>query len=247
YGKVPNLLQDDQNYTSRDIFETINIKSTANHEIKMPAIKRSHGRPPNNKRIRSADEENKENRMSSKKYSSEQKIEKSNLNTFKTISIDNAANCNKLEIPAVKYGRGRPPKTDAIKQNSENNGVYINPNIPQDAILQVYDPIGDGYCGFRSLAIAILKDKNRWQGVKVIVNDYLSKQEEMYSNILGYDVKRLIDILLYAEPECSQDYWFYIPECAQLASHAFNVPVVIFGADPTASLFSYHLIKNLAA
>ncbi|RIB05087.1 hypothetical protein C2G38_2220621 [Gigaspora rosea] len=214
YGKVLNLLQDKQNNTSKDIFETINIKSTADHEIKMPAIKCSCGRPPNNKRIRSADEENKENRI-----------------------IDNAANYNKLKIPAVKHGCGRPPKTDVVKQNSDNNGVYINPNIPQDAILQVYDPIGDSHCRFRSLVIAILKDENRWRDVKVIIRDYLSKRREMYGNILGYDVKQLIDILSYTEPEYLQDYWFYIPECAQLASDAFNVPVVIFGADPTASFF----------
>ncbi|CAG8838872.1 20391_t:CDS:2, partial [Gigaspora margarita] len=214
YEKVPNLLQDDPNYTSRDIFEMFNIKSTANYEIKIPAIKCLHGQPPNNKHICSADEENKENRMPLKKYSSGQKIEKSNLITFKTISIDNAANCNKIEIPAVN-GRGLLPKTDAIKQNSDNNGVYINSNIPQNTILQIYNPIGDGYCGFRSLAI----------------------QEKMYSNILGYDIKWLIDILLYAKLECSQDYWFYMPECTQLASDAFNVPVVIFGANPIASLF----------
>ncbi|CAG8811595.1 10996_t:CDS:2, partial [Gigaspora margarita] len=163
-------------------------------------------RPPNNKCIRSANKKNKKNRMLSKKYSSGQKIEKSNLNTFKTISIDNAANCNKLEISAVKHGHGWPPKTNTLKQNSDNNRVYINPNIPQDARLQVYDPIGDGYCEFQS------------------------KQEEMYSNILRYDVKWLIDVLLYAEPEYSQNYWFYMPECTQLASDAFNMPVVIFEA-----------------
>ncbi|CAG8711571.1 19949_t:CDS:2, partial [Gigaspora rosea] len=137
-------------------------------------------------------------------------VEKSNLNVFKTISIDNAANCDKLKIPAVKCGPGRPPKTDAINQNSNNNGL---------------------------LAIAILKDENRWRGVKVTMRDYLSKQEEIYSNILGYNIKWLIDVLSYTEPEYPQDYWFYMPECAQLASDAFNVLVVIFGANPIASLF----------
>ncbi|CAG8852768.1 41440_t:CDS:1, partial [Gigaspora margarita] len=42
----------------------------------MLAIKHLCGWSPNNKHIHSADEENKENRMPSKKYSSGQKIEK---------------------------------------------------------------------------------------------------------------------------------------------------------------------------
>ncbi|CAG8804535.1 22253_t:CDS:2, partial [Dentiscutata erythropus] len=140
YGETPNLLQNNQNNTLKDIFETIDIKSTANYyEIKMLAIKQSH--------------------------------KKSNLIAFKTISIDNVANCDKLKILAVKHGHGRPPKTDVVKQNSDSNTIRL------------YQP---------------------------------------------------------------ENYWFYTPECAQLASDTFNVLVVIFGADPTTSLFSYSLIKSLA-
>ncbi|CAG8591471.1 17950_t:CDS:1, partial [Cetraspora pellucida] len=58
----------------------------------------------------------------------------------------------------------------------------------------------------------------------------------MYANILGYNVKRLINVLSYIKPGCSQEYWFYTPECAQLASDAFNVPVAVFCENSASSL-----------
>ncbi|CAG8606497.1 13890_t:CDS:2, partial [Racocetra fulgida] len=63
--------------------------------------------------------------ISSKKYSSEQKIKKNNLIAFKTVSIDNTANCDKLKMPEFKCKHGWPPKTDTVKQNSNNNAVRL--------------------------------------------------------------------------------------------------------------------------
>lgn len=239
HRKMPELLQGDQNTIQQLIFETINIQNIANdNRIKMPIIKRGRGRPPNNKRIRSADENKKHNSP----------LKKTRIGQKSKVSINNAETCNNdnIEVLKIKRARGRPPKESALKQKLDDNdndivtahpsSICANPYIPQDTISQIHNPIGDGHCGFRSLAIAIFKEEKKWQDVKIAMRKYLNKQEEMYDNILGYDIKRLTAVLSYLEPECPHDYWFYTPECAQLASDTFNIPVVAFGADPTSSM-----------
>ncbi|CAG8689672.1 15551_t:CDS:1, partial [Cetraspora pellucida] len=126
-------------------------------------------------------------------------------------------------------------KLDTNKENIIN--AYSNLQVFQDMILHVHNPISDGYCGFRSLAVAFFKDEEKWKDVKFMMKSQLIKHRELYGNILGYDINRLMAVLSYLEPMCSMEFWFYSLECAQLASDAFNVPVIIFGTDPTTSLF----------
>ncbi|CAG8812594.1 41021_t:CDS:2 [Gigaspora margarita] len=48
----------------------------------------------------------------------------------------------------------------------------------------------------------------------------------------GYDVNRLDEVFSYMESgNALQKYWFYSPECAQLASDSFNVPVIVLAAE----------------
>ncbi|CAG8843408.1 734_t:CDS:2, partial [Gigaspora margarita] len=48
----------------------------------------------------------------------------------------------------------------------------------------------------------------------------------------GYDVSRLNEVLSYMKSGiASQKYWFYSPECAQLASDTFNVPNIVLAAE----------------
>ncbi|CAG8563728.1 7053_t:CDS:2, partial [Scutellospora calospora] len=144
---------------------------------------------------------------------------------FETISIKNTANCEKIQMPVIKCSCSQPPNNNHIRSADEDkenkmslnktvikHTLYTSSQISQDMILQVHNPIGDSHCGFRSLAVAILKDEKRWQEIKITMRDYLVEREEMYGNILGYNFKQLMDILSYIKPECSQDYWFYTPE-----------------------------------
>ncbi|CAG8546721.1 21066_t:CDS:1 [Gigaspora margarita] len=102
HGKIPELPQNGPTITQPSIFETVSIFDTTNYdEIKMPAIKRSRGRPPNNGRICSADE----NKMSSKKSAGKRKHDDMVL---KPITCVNTA--ENSQVPATKRSRGRPPK-----------------------------------------------------------------------------------------------------------------------------------------
>ncbi|CAG8681205.1 3509_t:CDS:1, partial [Cetraspora pellucida] len=99
----------------------------------------------------------------------------------------------------------------------------------------VHDLIGDGYCGFQSLSVAIFQEEKKWQDIKTAMKSQLTKQQYMYS-ILGYDTNQLMIVLSYIQSRCPREYCFYVPECAQLASDMFNISVAIFGKDSTSSL-----------
>ncbi|CAG8719827.1 3953_t:CDS:1, partial [Cetraspora pellucida] len=114
--------------------------------------------------------------------------------------------------------------------------TYFNLQISQDIILHVHNPISDGYCGFRSLAVAFFKDEEKWKDVKFVIKDQLIKQKELYSNILEYNMNYLMTVLSYLSQTCLIKFWFYFPECAQLASDTFNMPVIVFGTGPATTL-----------
>ncbi|CAG8748638.1 24465_t:CDS:2, partial [Gigaspora margarita] len=112
---------------------------------------------------------------------------------FKTISIDNTINNSSIKMPELKHTRGRSPNNRCIlgakkkenklslkKQKVDKNnimlhlpGVNLDSQISQSAIFQVYDLLGDGNCGFQSLAMAIFKEEENWQDVKNIMRSYL--------------------------------------------------------------------------
>ncbi|CAG8835121.1 1052_t:CDS:2, partial [Gigaspora margarita] len=116
--------------------------------------------------------------------------------TYETINIENVSDSNedKENVAHLK-------KTKAMQKLDKNNkilclsNINIDPYVPQDAILQIHNPI-------------------------------------------GYDVNRLTTILSYIMPgRSSQEYWFYSPECAQLASDTFNMLVIVFEMNTAASIF----------
>ncbi|CAG8848234.1 41048_t:CDS:2, partial [Gigaspora margarita] len=96
-------------------------------------------------------------------------------------------------------------------------GVNLDSHISQNAILQIYNPIGDSHCGFQLLPAAIFKEKD--------------------NNILGYDVNGFMVVLSHVIPGNTSKHWFYAPECAQLASDTYNVLIAVFAEDSEASLF----------
>ncbi|CAG8837892.1 36009_t:CDS:2, partial [Gigaspora margarita] len=157
-------------------------------------------------------------------------LQKNPTNTkaiFETINIKNTANYDKIQMPEIKHSHSRLLNNKHIHsadENKENNiGTVVNcdkANIPMIK------------CGQPPKSI-IEQSSN---------NTYLP---EVYSS-LQVPQEMILKVHDPVEPECLQNYWFYTPECAQLASDTFNVPVVIFGADPITSLYFLPFGKKLA-
>jgi len=114
----------------------------------------------------------------------------------------------------------------------------LSPRIPATSLICLGNPKMDGNCGFRSLAIAIRGDEEKWWMVKLAMKSHLAKCRNVYEEWLGYDISLLLDILECKLSPCSSKYWFMVPDCAQLAADTFRVPVAMMGArEELCSLF----------
>ncbi|CAG8837895.1 39115_t:CDS:2 [Gigaspora margarita] len=131
-------------------------------------------------------------------------------------------------------------KTKFMQELDQNNKISHLPSTndtnvdlcdPQNVTLQIHDPKDDGNCGFRSLAIAIFRNEECWRKIKAKMKSHFDEQNDLYKK-LGYDVNRLDEVLSYMESgNALHKYWFYSPECAQLASDTFSVPVIVLAAE----------------
>ncbi|CAG8587937.1 7617_t:CDS:2 [Dentiscutata erythropus] len=70
-----------------------------------------------------------------------------NNNIFETTNVDTITNYKKIKMPAIKHSHGRPVVTSLDKVLLIAGRNYDS-QIPQSAILQVYDPLANSHCGF---------------------------------------------------------------------------------------------------
>lgn len=94
--------------------------------------------------------------------------------------------------------------------------------IPKQVIADVHDPRGDGNCGFRSLAKALLGDEKLYKQVKSSMLTTYHKYKNTYYR--GYDHKRLPSTL---DPNSSE--WYINFECSQIAADTYGQPITIYG------------------
>lgn len=128
---------------------------------------------------------------------------------------------------------------DAHTPKAEENHFTVDENIPRDNYITTMDVRGDGYCGFRVLALLIKGNENEFPSIKRAMLNELDSNIGVYQRYFNYPVERLRKIVAYghdaesAIPEdvstgCSYEYWFDANICAQLAADTFNTPIAIF-------------------
>ncbi|CAG8615643.1 11637_t:CDS:2 [Gigaspora rosea] len=124
--------------------------------------------------------------------------------TFETINIENISDCERINIPEVKCKRGRPPNNKRIRGADEDkeNAAHLKKTKAMQKL-----------------------DKND----KILIH--------MFPKMRYYRFIIQLVMVTVDFGGSSQEYWFYSPECAQLASDTFNVPVIVFGMNTAASIF----------
>ncbi|CAG8436991.1 10491_t:CDS:2 [Ambispora gerdemannii] len=140
---------------------------------------------------------------------------------LKMISIDNATNSDNIKMSKGKCTHGRSSNNRRIHdtEEKENKVSLKKRKTNNDMMLHLAD-IKPDPCISQNLILQV----------------YNPIGDDFYNNVLGYDINRLMAVLLCMISGCSQEYWFYAPECAQLASDTFNIPIIVFGTDSNASL-----------
>ncbi|KAG0188828.1 hypothetical protein DFQ28_004321 [Apophysomyces sp. BC1034] len=115
----------------------------------------------------------------------------------------------------------------------------VDENIPRENYITTMDVRGDGYCGFRVLALLIKGDENEFPSIKKEMLNELEANIEVYKRHFNYPVEELRKIVAYGHDlehtapgnpgsGCSYEYWFDASICAQLAADTFNTPIAIY-------------------
>lgn len=144
---------------------------------------------------------------------------------------------------------------DFESSESVRSGIDIDAIHPDISLYysEVIDVAGDGFCGFRCLAVDLYGDENQFWKVKMKMRDVLLSNEEFYrtsfgqymtfeelktvvcfglEEVVGSDViswslfyNEMYDQTIVSAPS---DCWFYTSGCTQLAADTFRRPVAAY-------------------
>lgn len=95
----------------------------------------------------------------------------------------------------------------------------------------MFNPEGDGNCGFRALAMAIKGDENKWADIKQeMLEHFLSKMETFYIKRWSPDIIESTKKILLdrRSPNYDTVYWYTEPECSQIACNKYKIPIASY-------------------
>ncbi|KAI8136432.1 hypothetical protein BJV82DRAFT_584550 [Fennellomyces sp. T-0311] len=91
----------------------------------------------------------------------------------------------------------------------------------------IYNPLGDGECGWRSVALVEYGKEDHYDAVKSAMTGVLVQNTKFYDEKLGIDVDNLTRVLKKTG-RIDQGDWFDTVDCPQLVADLFSRPVVIY-------------------
>ncbi|KAI8090714.1 hypothetical protein BDF21DRAFT_449753 [Thamnidium elegans] len=87
-----------------------------------------------------------------------------------------------------------PHLQETKKRASTDNSVSLQKNfsklhssIDRNNVNSVYDPVGDGYCGYRAISYLRYGDENRYKDVKKDMLVALNANKDAYSRFFDFD------------------------------------------------------------
>lgn len=128
-----------------------------------------------------------------------------------------------------KKPRSQPePMSDPVPKRQPK--LRIIPNlqmvmsiIPKNAVESVYNPAGDGNCGFRALAWATYGNEHLYEDIKTrMAVQFLNNKHTIYRKD---DAPKIEAILARGSEK-----WFMAPECVQIAADTFRRPIAFYGS-----------------
>ncbi|KAF7721007.1 hypothetical protein EC973_005628, partial [Apophysomyces ossiformis] len=168
----------------------------------------------------------------------------------KDTTVSNAAvkrkleQASTLEQPEAKRFHGESQKEVQEDRCHSENHFVVDVNIPKENYINTIDVRGDGYCGFRVLALLLKGDENEFLTIKRAMLKELDDNIEVYRKYFNYPVDELRKIIAYGHDiekptdafGCSYEYWFDAGICAQLAADTFRTPIAIYSDAGTRSV-----------
>lgn len=121
---------------------------------------------------------------------------------------------------------------------------HLIPSVHINKIDYVFNPLADGNCGFRAVAHGVKGDEHQFPTIKMEMCDYLLTHEDWLEQCGVYskdDINRMKRILQH-QGQATEEFWFYFPDCCQLAADTFRTPISFHSAE--ASVFFLPITNN---
>ncbi|KAG0161840.1 hypothetical protein DFQ30_005327, partial [Apophysomyces sp. BC1015] len=111
---------------------------------------------------------------------------------------------------------------------------FIDESIPQSVIINVFDPILNGNCGFRVLAQAITSTEDKWASIKAEMLTNFEKLRTSLYQQLSMEQDKVQGILLNRESPCSSEFYMDTIDCIQITAKTFGISIAIYSASGKA-------------
>ena len=91
----------------------------------------------------------------------------------------------------------------------------------------IFDPIGDGNCGFWCIAQAVFGDQERWSQVRLEMATFLEKEKSNFTKIPGGNDQflKILNNVKAIDSKIKKTHWLSKLDMGQLAADTFKRPI----------------------
>ncbi|EGG06590.1 uncharacterized protein MELLADRAFT_63196 [Melampsora larici-populina 98AG31] len=114
---------------------------------------------------------------------------------------------------------------------------YVHPQWIRQYIIGYTNPVGDGNCGYRSVAAGLGKNEKDWVEIKKDMVKELERNRETYSqkNYSGsvfykHSFEKFRDLLEDTDSPVGKERWLEFPAHAYILANAYQRPIILFSA-----------------
>ncbi|KAG2206792.1 hypothetical protein INT45_002568, partial [Circinella minor] len=98
-----------------------------------------------------------------------------------------------------------------------------------DDVLGLYNPKGDGHCGWRASSVLLYNNEEHYNIVKELMRHTLLAYKEHYKRMLRKDdYEEKLATLSHTGRIAGQRFWFDVLDCPRLLAEAYNRPVILY-------------------
>ncbi|GAA5800925.1 hypothetical protein HPULCUR_006364 [Helicostylum pulchrum] len=103
--------------------------------------------------------------------------------------------------------------------------------IDKTNVTAMFDPIGDGNCGYRAISYLHYGNEDRYKEVKRDMLVGLEANKDKYVRFFGFDIASIEENIRsdMDESKKSMALWFCYPECIQVAVDTYDIPICFYG------------------
>jgi len=119
------------------------------------------------------------------------------------------------------------PVMNAIQPNLTNELLSHIPSFYRSSIVNIVNVEGDGNCGFRSIAVGLGMQENRWPQIRKELGENLEKNSEFYISLWNEkDYYDYLEVTRWEDGSCGVEKWMIMPDFGSIIANTFQRPVI---------------------